>query len=129
MSRPSAIKRPARRLRRSTSSCGTLLPLLPESRVLQVGYVVDDIVAIIRHARKLVGIRLPEHIRSFMVLGSLEVRAGAGVTMQALAVVIRLVEPDVLGLRNGAEILEQHVPDVADFRFDGAAYRVIGVVG
>ena len=70
---------------------------------------MDDVVAIVRHARELIGVSLGQDIRPFVMRGGFEVRPCARMTVQALAVVIRLIELDIFGFGDRAEIVDVKV--------------------
>src|SRR5215470_10039508 len=60
---------------------------------------------------------------------SLLERTSSGVTVQALAVVVGLVEPDFFGFGRRPQVVDVHVTEAAELCFESAEHGVIRVAG
>ncbi len=90
---------------------------------------MNCVVAVGGHAGQLVGRDLAHGLRRFSVLGFLFEGAHSGVAVQAFAIVVRGVELDVGGLRNGADVLDVNVAESAELGMESAKHGVVGVAG
>lgn len=76
---------------------------------------MNRIVAITGHAGHLVGLDFRHRTGGFKVVRLFFKRSRAEVAVETLAIIVRCVELDLVGLRNGSKILDINVMEAPHF--------------
>lgn len=108
---------------------GMSLFFLPESRILQVVNVVNDIVAIAGHAGHLIGFDPCHHIWRLVVMRFLFECSRGEMAVEALTIIVWRIEIDLVGLRNHSEIFDINVMQASKFCMKGTEQSVVRMAG
>ena len=104
-SKPPPMRRLAQRILRSVTEGSTLWFFLPEGVVLKRGYIVYELMAAAGNARKFIRLDQAQPLSNFVMRGALLKIAGSQVAVEALAIVIGVVQLDRLWFGNGPDVL------------------------